>query len=243
MAGVTPIVVAFPVYNRPDLLRRVLESWSRVRGVENAVMEFHCEPGCAEARELCHAVDFCEKSVFVNPTRLGHHLNVLASMSSAFGRTTYAIQALDDFIVSTDILELHEWHRRNYARDSSVLALTSGRDVPAHNRTDLDAVWRCQLIGALSGFHRDKWQKLADRWQEGAANWWEWVNLRWLQSGQGYDVLFPNLSRADDVGDYHPTTCFVADPPPQQYYEVSWARERAHGFTRSIQVLSVRPPQ
>lgn len=237
MDGVTPIVIAFPVFNRPELLRRVLESWSRVRGIENAVMEFHCEPGCAEARELCRSADFCRSHLFVNPTRLGHHLNVLSSMNSAFTRTDYAIQALDDFVVSTDILELHQWHRTAYASDPTVLALTSGRDVPAQSGA-ADAVWRCQLIGALSGFHRHKWQMLADRWQEGSANWWEWVNLRWLQRPGGYDVLFPALSRADDIGGGGtPSSCFLPDPSPVQYYEVKGSRERARGFTRYVEFV------
>lgn len=241
----TPIIVTFPVYNRPELLKRVLESWSKVRGVEGVIMEFHCEPSNSGCAALCDAVDFCEKTVWRNPTRLGHALNVLASMNTAFQRTDYAIQALDDFVVSTDILELHDWHRAAYQHDGSVLAMTSGRDVPAlpvrrllkeGRDDDLAAVWRCQLIGANSGFHRHKWEALAARWSEGAANWWGWVNMEWLQSGPGLDVLFPALSRADDIGDYHPSSCFVPDPPQQPYYEVKRARERASGFNRYLEV-------
>jgi hypothetical protein len=158
-------------------------------------------------------------------------------MNSAFTCTDYAIQALDDFIVSTDILEMHQWHRMNYASDPTILALTSGRDVPAQGGT-VDAVWRCQLIGALSGFHRHKWQVLAGRWQEGAANWWEWVNLRWLQRAGGYDVLFPALSRADDIGEGGtPSSCFLPDPVPVSYYEVTGSRERARGFTRFVEAI------
>jgi hypothetical protein len=231
----SPIVVSFPVYNRPHLLRTVLESWSRVRGIQDAVLEFHCEPGCPEAVRACREVDFTERRVFVNAARLGHALNVLKSMNSAFWEADYAIQALDDFIVSTDILELHAWHRERYRDDPTVLALTSGRDVPAPSG-GLAGVWRCQLIGANSGFHKAKWEVLASRWTEGAANWWAWVNEYWLQSGQGYDVLFPALSRADDIGDWHPATCFVPDPPPQAYHEMAGIRELATGFTRRVEV-------
>jgi hypothetical protein len=227
----TPVAVVFPVFNRPHLLDRVLQSWSKVRGVENAVLGFHCEPGCEEAVALCESVDFAARHVYVNAERLGHAENVLRSMDSAFLITDYAIQALDDCLVAADILELHAWHRKNYAADPTVLALTASRDAPAPD-ADLAAVWRCQLIGALSGFHRPKWDMLAGRWHEGTANWWQWVNEHWLQSGPRYDVLFPALSRGEDIGDIHFTSCFASDPPPQAYYEVRQARERACGFAR-----------
>jgi hypothetical protein len=235
---VTPIIVAFPVFNRPALLERVLESWSRVRGVERASFQFHVEPGCQESAALCRAVGFAESTTLINPARLGHALNVLASMNTAFRHADYAIQALDDFVVSTDILELHDWHRARYEHDSSVLALTSGRDFAAMNPTPHE-VWRCKLIGAVSGFHRGKWRMLAERWAEGGANWWAWVNQYWLQEGP-YDVLFPALSRADDIGDYHPTTCFLPDPPPQSYEEVTWAREGGQGYMRTVEIRHAR---
>jgi hypothetical protein len=240
-----PIVVAFPVWNRPHYLKRVLDSWSRVRGVQDAILEFHCEPGCDEAVELCKGVDFAESYLHVNHERLGHAGNVYSSMNNAFVVTDYAIQALDDMLPSTDLLELHQWHRENYRDDPTVLALTSGRDFPAQGG-GLAPVWRCQLIGSLSGFHRAKWDMLAARWGEGAANWWWWVDQEWCQKPGGYDVLFPALSRAEDIGEFgsnplpepwavtQARSCFVADPPPQQYYEVAGRREC--GFDRHVEV-------
>lgn len=240
----TPIVVAFPVYNRPHYLKQTLDAWSSVRGIENAVLEFRCEPGCDEAVDLCRAVDFAVSRTSVNKERLGHAGNVLHSMNRAFTATDYAIQAADDFLPSADLLELHSWHRNNYANDSTVLAMTSGRDVPAPSG-GLAGVWRCQLIGILSGFHRHKWEMLAGRWDEHQVylNWWIWVNTAWLQSGPGYEVLFPALSRAEDIGEFgenplpeswaamRARSSFQADPPLQQYYEVK-SRERAIGLSR-----------
>jgi hypothetical protein len=227
-----PVVVSFVVWNRPHYLRRVLDAWSRVRGVDEAVFEFHCEPGCDEAVALCETAGFAEWRVYVNTERLGHARNVQKSMNSAFGFTDYVIQACDDFVPSTDLLELHGWHRDRYAGDPSVLALTAGRDVPADG--GLAAVWRCQLIGALSGFHAHKWAQLDDRWDEGLGNWWEWVDRRWCQAG-GWDVLFPAVSRVGAI-DEEQDSGFAADPPPQQYFEVQGRRERADGFRRYVEV-------
>ena len=232
MAGLsTPIAVSFVTWNRPEYLRQVLDAWSRVRGIGDAVLEFHCEPGCDKSADLCRAVDFAEARVFVNPYRLGHALNVQKSMNSAFQEADYVIQACEDFVPAADLLELHAWHRDNYRDDPGVLALTAGRDVPAEG--GLAAVWRCQLIGALSGFHRHKWGLLDARWHEGLANWWLWVDEQWCQA-DGWDVLFPAISRVDAIAETH-GSCFAADPAPQAYFEVRGKRERARGFDRYVE--------
>ncbi len=226
-----PIVVTVPTYQRPELLKRTLESWSEVRGVEDAVFMFHCEPGCPEVVSLCKAVDFAERHVLVNKVRYGHAVNVQYAMFYAFTHSDYAVLGLDDFLVSRDILELFSWHRENYQDDSTVLALTAGRDIPAPSG-GLAAVWRCKLIGAVTGFHRRQWQILARRWGEATdTGWWTWVNQEFLQTGPKYDVLFPALSRAEDIGDEHPSSCWYQSPAPQAYYEAK-GREYASGFTR-----------
>lgn len=236
-----PITVAFAIYNRPPLLQRTLDAWSKVRGIEDARLEFYCEPGSPESVELCRSVGFTDAAVMENEKRLGHAWNVYWSMRLAFTSTDYVIQANEDYLPSTDILELHQWHRDNYATDETVLALTSSRDTLPPYYAGLQDVWRCQLIGALSGFHRDKWALLAARWDEGTMNWWQWVNERWLQSGPGYDVLFPAVSRGEDIGDYHPVSWFYPDPPPQEYREVTGMRERGTGFQRFIELTQVPP--
>ena len=156
------MAVSFVAWDRPDRLRRVLDGWSKVRGIADVLLEFHIEPGCDETVDVCNAVGFAERKVVVNDARLGHALNVQKSVNSAFEAADYVIQACDDFWPAADLLELHAWHRVRYADDPTVLALTPGRDVPAEGGPA--AVWRCQLIGALSGFHRDKWRLLDARW-------------------------------------------------------------------------------
>ena len=216
----------------------MLDGWAKVRGIQDAVLEFHCEPGCDEAVALCEEVSFAERHVYVNLDRLGHAMNVLQSMNcalSVFGKaqSEYAIQANDDCVPSADLLELHAWHRDHYVNDPTVLALSAGRGDRAADG-GLAAVWRSQLIGSMSGFHRDKWELLSARWAEGIANWWWWVDEHWLQGGPGLDVLFPALSRVDDIGAPGNTPSFVSDPPPQQYYEVPGQREL--GFDRRVAV-------
>jgi hypothetical protein len=230
------ITVAFTVYNRPDLLARVLDGWSRVRHVDEVVLTFDIEPGNAEVVELCERVEFAERYVHVNPVRLGHAANLAQSMNRAVAHSGYAIFTLDDYLPATDLLELHQWHRQRYAADPTVLCLRSGTDYCHHNNPA--AVWRTQLMGAPAGFHRHMWRELYAHWDQATdQGWWAWVNANLLQSGPGLWVLAPSYSRAEDIGEDHPSSCFLPDPQPREYFEVTSARERAIGFARFIEQL------
>jgi hypothetical protein len=233
----TPIIITFTVWNRPHYLKQVLESWSHVRGIENAILEFHCEPGCPESVKLCTGVNFTEYRVIVNTNQLGATLNACTALNSAFESTDYAILAADDFLPSTDALELHAWHRNNYRDDPSVLALVLGRGAEAPG--GLSAVWRSQVMGWIPGFHRSKWALLSPRWMESdgrPGGWYFWVDEEWCFT-RGYDVLLPARSRAQDIGEVgsYPlpfefsriqSPSFVPDCSPQEYCEVQGRRER-----------------
>lgn len=232
------IHVVFPVYNRADLLRQTLESWREANGIEWAVLDFWVEPGCEESADLCAKVDWAAgTSLRLNPTRKGHAANVAAGMRSAFRRTNYAILTVDDYLVSTDILELHEWHKDTYAADKTVLCLRSGTDCCYTGGAG--AVLRTQLMGLPAGFHADMWQLLAVNWDKATdQGWWQWVNEAYLQGGPKLDVLAPAESRAFDLGSSSPSGGFVKWVNcgyPVPYFEVRDYRERAVGFQRYIE--------
>ena len=231
-----PMVVTFTVWNRPHYLRQVLDAWSAVRGIGGAVLEFHCEPGCDEAVDLCLGVGFAERHVLVNKERLGAAANTKAALDSGCARSDYAILAADDFVPSDDALELHAWHRDSYRDDPTVLALSCQRR-EAGVEGGPAAVWRTQIIGWLHGFHREKWNLVSALWPPGV-EWYSWIDLEWCQ-GRGYDILRPALSRAQDIGEagWQPlpcpfdriqSECFSPHYPPQEYYEVKGRRERGY---------------
>lgn len=232
-----PMVVAFTVWNRPHYLRRVLDAWSQVRGISDAVLLFCCEPGCDEAVQMCRDVDFAERQVLVNEERLGATANTKQALDLGCELSDYAILASDDFVPSEDVLELHAWHRDGYRDDPSVLALACWRGIAADGGPA--AVWRTQTIGWLHGFHREKWALLSPVWMESPpGDWYTWIDEAWCR-GRGYDILRPALSRAQDIGEagYQPlpcpfdqiqSQCFSPHYPPQQYYEVKGKRERGH---------------
>jgi len=230
-----PVVVAFTTWNRPHYLERVLDAWSRVRGIGSASLLFSCEPGCREVTEMCEAVTFADWTVTVNECQTGAMLNTRRALDAAFRLSDYAILATDDFLPSTDMLELHAWHRDNYRDDPSVLALVCGRGDAADGGPA--AVWRSQVMGWLPGFHAAKWAVLSERWEESArvpGGWYPWIDSRFLLTGE-YDVLLPALSRAQDIGEAGgtgaaPSRCFSEHYPPQEYFEVTGKREHGLDF-------------
>ena len=234
------MAVSLIAWNRPHYLRQVLDAWAKVRGVGDVLFDCWCEPGCEEAVALCESVDYADRRVHVNPVRLGNWRNTQRSMDGSFEVAPYVIQAVDDNVPSADILELHAWHRDNYADDQSVLALAAGRN-PDPAEGGPAAIWRTQVMGWLPGFQRDRWEMLSARW-DGADHpqrgWWGWISESWCFPC-GLDILRPALSRAQDIGevgskplpysfDMIYSKCFSEDYPPQQFFEVPGKRERGY---------------
>ena len=232
-----PMVVAFTVWNRPDYLRQVLAAWSTVRGIDKAVLQFHCEPGCGEVIQLCKEVGFADRQVHVNPAQLGAAANTKQALDGGCETSDYVVLATDDFLPADDTLDLHAWHRDNYATDPTVLALSCWRGDPTEGGPA--AVWRTQTIGWLHGFHRDKWALVSPLWDANQAHpgfWYLWIDEYFCQT-RGYDILRPALSRAQDIGEtgYQPlpgpfsqiqSPSFRPHYDPQHYREVPGRRER-----------------
>jgi hypothetical protein len=228
------MAVAFTVWNRPQYLRRVLDAWSRVRGVQDVLLQFWCEPGCEEVVSMCRDADFAAAThVHVNPARLTINPNTRQALDGAAEHSDYVILGCDDYLPADDILELNAWHRDEYRDDPTVLALVPGR-APHAAAGGPAAVWRTQLMGAVPGLCRDKWQLLSARWDEMGDHWWQWVDDCWTMGGPGYDILQPALSRVQDIGEvgslgersYTSSHCFSEHYAPQQYHEVTGKRER-----------------
>ena len=69
----------------------MLDAWSKVRGVGDAVLQFRCEPGCDEVADMCAGADFAERQVAVNPERLGAAANTKLALDEACAASDYAI--------------------------------------------------------------------------------------------------------------------------------------------------------
>ena len=245
------MIVTFTVNNRPEYLRETLESWSRVRGAEDAAFYFRCEPGCPEARAICE--DFTGRFggiVTENPRRYGVLGNPWAALEMAFAvcedPRDFAILAEEDLIVSPDVLEYFGWCQR-YADDPDVLGVTtyqhdeqpgglSGVGPADWSRDDRWHFWVC-------GTWRDRWQNLIrDDWdftyrENGGGPGqmgWDWRIRNLLVIGKGMKMIAPSLCRSQHIGRHGGAHCqpqdferllspsFAGpDVPPQEYREVS----------------------
>lgn len=247
------MIIAFTVHDRPRYLQQTLESWSKVRGIEDHHLVFQCEPGCAEALALCRDVDFASSDVIVNPTRAGVLKNPLHALSQAFAMPPrFAVLAEEDLTVSPDVLEFFTWAQQ-YRDDPKVLGVTTyqhheqpgglaGAGPADWSRDDEWHFW-------VWGTWRDRWENLLrDNWdttyrsdcgcppdQRG----WDWWFRNHLIRDAGMTMIAPSLSRSQHIGRYggsHATPaqfpgllskCFAGpDVGPQEYEEGQWLTTR-----------------
>lgn len=243
------IAVCLTVNNRPQYLRETLESWSRVRGIENAHLIFACEPGCPEAVAICKSADFARlATVNVHNFRAGVLANPYLALSTAFGvGYDAAILAEEDLIVSPDVLEYFAWCQR-YASDPSVLGVTtyqhdeqpgglSGVGPAGWSRDDQWHFW-------VWGTWRDRWERLLrDNWDTTYSGecgcppnmrGWDWAFRNHLIRDKGMKMIAPSLCRSQHIGRFGGAHCqpqdferllspsFAGlDVPAQDYREVA----------------------
>lgn len=243
------MIVTFTINNRPQYLRETLDSWSKVRGAGDVVFCFRCEPGCAEAVELCNGFlgDHAGMSV-VNPHRYGVLANPWAAMEWAFGEEgdpgDFVVLAEEDLVVSPDVLEYFAWCQR-YAGYPKVLGVTTHQH---HERAGGLAGVSAADWSDGSSWHFWCWGTWKDRWESlirddwdftyrengGGLNCrgWDWRIRNLLVIGQGYQMIAPSMARSQHIGKFGGAHCtpeqfddllspsFAGlDVPPQEYQE------------------------
>jgi GNT-I family len=227
-------VVVFTTNDRPHYMARVLESWRHVRGIEAARLIFSCEPHPPMV-DLLKTVDFAETLISVNHAQLGVETNPYKAEMLGFTvpGTDFVIQAEEDALVTTDLLEYMAWARDTYAADESVQAVCAYQNT---QRGPLDTVFRREWFCAcVWGTWRDRWEAMKDTWPAGpipGGGSWDWWMINHVMKPAGRVVIEPCQSRSKNIGvaGVHGTheahmeaewarQQFVADIPPQAYQE------------------------
>src|SRR5277367_2946742 len=196
--------VVFTAFNRPNYLRRVLRTWSQVRGIERTELDFHVEPDQpATLAAISETATFAPMIIKANDRHLGPQANPFYTIQCAFTNAfsnpsprDFVILAEDDFIVSTDILEYLTWARDEFYHDERVIAPN----------------WT---------FNHEY-------------GGWDWKMVRYWCGERGYLTAVPALSRSQHIGKHggsyttpaafaaHTSRCFVSEVPPQAY---TWDRD------------------
>src|SRR6185437_5037135 len=93
-------VVVFTTNDRPHYLAETLVSWSHVRGIEDALLIFSCEPSpeMDEIVNLLKIIPFAEVRISVNDRQMGVEVNPYKAEYLGFTTTDadFVIQAEDD---------------------------------------------------------------------------------------------------------------------------------------------------
>lgn len=241
------LAVAFTVSGeRPDYLKRTLDSWHAVRGISNVRVVLCCEPAEAPrepALRQAVAAAFPGSRVVVNERRLNCAANTAQAIRFAFDdhalpedRPGFVVCAEEDIEVAPGVLEYFSWAADTYVRDEKIAAVCAHAFRLDGQVPPSGVVRRSWFSPWVWGTWHPRWaQMYRGGWQGAGGDSEAWdAGLRgWLQV-QGKQCLFPVRSLARHFGEvsvlrspgvkswYPPdaTTCFVPDTPPQQFTEV-----------------------
>lgn len=230
------MIVAFTANNRPRYLRETLDSWAKVRGVEDADLIFRCEPGCPPVEQMCRGATFgASLSVTVNPVRYGPLSNPWRCFHEGFGTgADFVVLAEDDSPVADDVLEWFAWARDRFANRSKVLAVCAfQRHVqPGGPHGAVLAPW---FRPTVWGTWADRWQNLLrDDWDHDYRHkGWDWRIIEHWIGERGYLCAAPCQSRSQVSGEFggthlhpgaqyqeHLSRCFSPSYPPGEFTEV-----------------------
>jgi GNT-I family len=225
-------VVTFTTSDRIDYATRTLDSWRNVRGVENALLMFSCEP-FIEMVDLVRSADFAETVIDVNERTLGNEVNSFKALAAGFETGAgFVIQAEDDVLVAADVLEYLAWAAETYADDESVLTVSGYQNAV---RGKPDEVFRRQWFTAcIWGMWRRSWDQVRERWPGGPTpHSWDWYLCEQMKA-TGTVAIEPCVSRGQHIGvtgahGSHPEHLaaeweaqrFTPGMPPQDYREIS----------------------
>ena len=159
------------VNERPDYLRQTLESWQRVRGQESVAFVFMVEPSDVEAQNIAlitsTGLGNHLSGTYLNSNRLGPLSNPFAGLLEVFtAGHSYAVVADDDMLVSTDLLEFHQWAAAELRFRDEYLTVCSESPSPLRATGLDDYVVDAPELGSLGwATWRDRWEGLIrDTW-------------------------------------------------------------------------------
>jgi hypothetical protein len=207
---VPEVVIAFTVSGqRENYLKRALESWSKVRGIESAGLVFCVEPARSfpldDFRRWVSGT-FPVAAVRPNPRVYGCLRNTKQAFDSAFHMgARLAVMAEEDLVVAADILEYLTWAAVQYEQDQSVTAVCC-HVKESESRDDSLVVkvpWFNPLVCATwkdrwEGLWRPSWRP----WEGGLDQNQAWDNnLRLVLARAKKTSVFPVQSRVMHIGE------------------------------------------
>lgn len=205
--------IVFTAYDRPSMLRSVLQSWEKVRGIHDWFFIFRIEPSPREPEVRKVIRDFTDRTrlnaqISTNHRVLGVLHHPWAAFEDAFRDFEFVVRAEDDLRVSDDILDYFTWAELTYRQRPDVAtihAYTDGKGVTPHGVHTLPAfnpwiwgTWRHQW----QSFMRDTWDHDYSTFNEtpGHNSGWDWNLDTRIFPERGLVGVYPKMSRVDNIG-------------------------------------------
>jgi hypothetical protein len=192
-------VIVMPVYRRPGYTRAVLEGMKSCYGIEKYKIFIHAEPGFPEVIDAIDKISGLNKTLHINPMRLGCNRNVHASLDHGFKESDFVIILEDDVVPAKDFLEFMEWARDKYADDTDIM------NVCGYNKETVDSslfstVYRTKWFTPWGwGTWQNRWTDMSAQWDhEGKRASWD-TTVNHFTRGERSEVR-PRLGRTQNIG-------------------------------------------
>lgn len=208
--------ILFTAWARPEILRRTLESWDKVRGTQDWSWYFSIEPSAQLdqvqkiIRQFISQNELTFAKIHVNQSQLGvlHHPWVgFETLFKDYG-FDFVVRAEDDLCVADDILDYFTWAELTYRDRDDVATIhgyTDGKGVTPHGVHTLPGfnpwiwgTWRHQW----QSFMRDTWDHDYSTFNEtpGHNSGWDWNLDTRIFPERGLVGVYPKMSRVDNIG-------------------------------------------
>jgi hypothetical protein len=202
--------IVFTAFDRVDYLKQTLESWSKVRSIQEYDIYFKVEPS-DRTDEVCDIInDFAEKigniiNVNINNKVMGCAANTWFALDKTFEEYEFVILAEDDIMVSEDVCEYFNYLENKYRDDLSVGTISASGERPEFDPSKVLRVSGFQ--GLIWGTWRNVWLNyFKDTWDwnyssgNGGPSGWDWnLNLRVMPRNHLFCIV-PHTARSLHIG-------------------------------------------
>lgn len=197
--------------DRVEYLKQALESWSKVRKLNQFNFVFNVEPS-EKFEEIKNIImDFFEKteitgSIKMNNRVMGCATNTWFSFDNLFKEYDFVILAEDDILVSKDILEYFMLLEEKYKYSQEVAIISANTKWHTNNPSLI--VREQAFNGLIWGTWKDKWETyFKNTWDfnyssglGSGPSGWDWnITLRILPLNNLFSI-HPHVSRSQHIG-------------------------------------------
>jgi hypothetical protein len=204
--------IFFTVFNRPDYLKRTLEQWERVRGLDQYDIYFRIDPSeetenvVEEINRFSNKVNTSVKYI-LNLEKQGCAHNTWNGFNSLFDNYNFVILTEDDILPSTDVAEYFTFLERKYTDDLEVLVISANYEFPDYNPHAVSKVdiFRGQIWGTWKNrwndFIKDTWDFDYSSGSDEGPSGWDWnLTLRVIPQNNLKSIV-PHSSRSQHIGE------------------------------------------